>query len=880
MLSFTKRIWQTLWIVVGALCVAFALPPAVQAQECPPSNLIVGQQARITEGNANRFRDEPNRNARIISEIAGGTVIRIVDINVCADGVLWARIIHDEKIGWTAEALNGDVFVTPIQPPERAWIIPELSTTLAWSSTGEVAVAFSNGIVLFDSDDAELTTTRQIAELAFDRLVFSPSNPTILAASAGYGVVQIWDIEQASLLYQSVLGSGADMLIEGNLTEIVGFSADGTRLLIQEPEALVILDTASWTETWRYEVSLDLSAFSPDGQWIVWTNYGDFNAPLTLLNVNDEQVRQAPRLPNQSTIFSLRFSPDGQTIVASDNKGALQSWSLETLENRLLYQLPILYTDSIYLFVNDLHYSADGALLLAGTGKYPPTPGTAELWLFNDNQALRWRPSDTFEQVRQILFSSDGTQLLILADSTLLIRSLDELLLNATPAESQASLPSATPTPVQSLEQAGTDGACGLPSRLFVGQFAFVNSSTPNRLRDQASTSGAQIGQVFNDQNLTLLEGPVCNGGFTWWRVDYKGQVGWTIESTSDTYVLDGVAATPTPVPSLTPVPSATPLPSATPTPAPRSFNMARALAWSADRQELAVLDADGLYLFSRATGIWQTTPRFVPLVGDMIYRDLLALADGRWMVLGEEKLFEISAEGEQGIVIKHGIGLPFTESRYQMTASADGTRVLVSSENAYEVYDTSTWSRLMRNDAIGFASAALSPDGQSVALTMGGNDYVELLDVTSDFGRQKLERENRRGQANALLFSPDGEHVALADVQGNIQTWDIATGERVSFIRGEGFSASRSVNALTYSPDGRYLVSAESNTQGIVRVYDAASMRQVYAYGTDSGTISVADVAYDGVASTLAALIDERVVLLDVGTYTAGFELYAAPAP
>lgn len=118
-----------------------------------------------------------------------------------------------------------------------------------------------------------------------------------------------------------------------------------------------------------------------------------------------------------------------------------------------------------------------------------------------------------------------------------------------------------------SLVSAQEDPNCpGAPvPRLVVGEMGRVVPGDPNNMRDAPSRSGAQIGAIAGGDTFDVLDGPVCSGGLNWWQVDYKGQVGWTVEGTVDEYWIEPYdpnppTATPLP-PTRTPMPTATSLP-------------------------------------------------------------------------------------------------------------------------------------------------------------------------------------------------------------------------------------------------------------------------------------------------------------------------------
>lgn len=103
--------------------------------------------------------------------------------------------------------------------------------------------------------------------------------------------------------------------------------------------------------------------------------------------------------------------------------------------------------------------------------------------------------------------------------------------------------------------------------RLTVGGQGRVLPGSPNILRDSPAQGGHYIMDVPGGASFTVIGGPRCSGGFTWWQIDYNGQVGWTVESVNRQYALEPVSAgSTTPTATSTAVPS---LPTILPTIAP-----------------------------------------------------------------------------------------------------------------------------------------------------------------------------------------------------------------------------------------------------------------------------------------------------------------------
>ncbi|MEQ8671931.1 MAG: SH3 domain-containing protein [Aggregatilineales bacterium] len=80
--------------------------------------------------------------------------------------------------------------------------------------------------------------------------------------------------------------------------------------------------------------------------------------------------------------------------------------------------------------------------------------------------------------------------------------------------------------------------------RLIVGVEGRVLPGEANRMRNQPTTAGANIGRIPAGAIFDVLAGPVCADGFNWWQVDYDGRIGWTVEGDSDTYWLQPLIST------------------------------------------------------------------------------------------------------------------------------------------------------------------------------------------------------------------------------------------------------------------------------------------------------------------------------------------------
>lgn len=137
--------------------------------------------------------------------------------------------------------------------------------------------------------------------------------------------------------------------------------------------------------------------------------------------------------------------------------------------------------------------------------------------------------------------------------------------ITATPTITPSPIPTATPLPAAFT--CPPDFAGFMPPRLVLGRATagVGTGGSPNRLRDQPSVSGTQVGQIQPGRTISqVLGGPACTDTYVWWFVEMDGVEGWTVESDSSdggTYFLEPLEGFPfptaVPMVSLPPSPTA-----------------------------------------------------------------------------------------------------------------------------------------------------------------------------------------------------------------------------------------------------------------------------------------------------------------------------------
>jgi WD40 repeat protein len=213
---------------------------------------------------------------------------------------------------------------------------------------------------------------------------------------------------------------------------------------------------------------------------------------------------------------------------------------------------------------------------------------------------------------------------------------------------------------------------------------------------------------------------------------------------------------------------------------------------------------------------------------------------------------------------------------------SPDGHTLAVPAQNDLVFWDSRDntkryWQNFFASQV---RSVTYSPDGQKVAAVIGNTGFavtelVKLIDVASGAELTTLQpatdqaaaSSQRTGTSNSstmarspLRFSPDGHLLARA-LDSKIDVWDVATGEARGTLQGH----TGRIMSITYSPDGRTLVSA--GLDGMTKFWDVVEMKEVATLPVEAPVTSV-DLRYDG-ALLASSHRDGTVRLWDVDSRT-----------
>lgn len=180
---------------------------------------------------------------------------------------------------------------------------------------------------------------------------------------------------------------------------------------------------------------------------------------------------------------------------------------------------------------------------------------------------------------------------------------------------------------------------------------------------------------------------------------------------------------------------------------------------------------------------------------------------------------------------------------------SADGKLLLTASDgDGVRFWDTAT-GKVIRHFPKDFGSPvhlALSSDGKTLAL--GETDFtgsrkqhhaLRLRDALTGKELHRFEVE----RAYNVVFSPDGQTVALGGELKKIRLWEVSTGKELPALEGH----KSGTYAVAFSPNGKLLASGGTYGDPSTYLWEWPSRRLVHRLGTHEYGVHVIRFSPDG---------------------------------
>jgi WD40 repeat protein/serine/threonine protein kinase len=170
---------------------------------------------------------------------------------------------------------------------------------------------------------------------------------------------------------------------------------------------------------------------------------------------------------------------------------------------------------------------------------------------------------------------------------------------------------------------------------------------------------------------------------------------------------------------------------------------------------------------------------------------------------------------------------------------SGDGRRALFGHfDGTVQLWDVEQWKEVRRFDyGKGLWNVCFSPDGEKV-LTSGGHDAQRLIRLWDLSSGEELRRFKGHGAGMwQSVFSPDGKRILSASLDRTARLWETETGKEL-----RRFRHPHGVAGVAFLPDGRYALSGSFGDDGIVRLWDLESRKELH--GLSGHTLGVQSVA------------------------------------
>jgi WD40 repeat protein len=539
-------------------------------------------------------------------------------------------------------------------------------------------------------------------------------------------------------------------------------------------------------------------AFSPDGKTVA--SAGTQNARLWDVASGNEVVGLNG---HTGEIRALAFSPDGKLVATGGDDKSIKLWDAASGNALRAF-------DGHTLRINSLAFSPDGKLLASGS-----RDDTVKLWNLASGRELvtfeghtsqiPWlNKDDPAVELggQRVAFSPDGKILASVGGVNLNLwdvgrrKHLGSIDLYVNDRRFFAFSPDG-----QRIAIADKDGSVEVYSVVLLEQQRRFNAHQSRVNALSFSPDGRMLATAGDDKTVKL----------------------WDVESRDQVATFIGHA------------------------------DSVQSISYSPDGKLIATAGRDG------TVKLWDSPAAKLPdklhQAGDVI--KVAFLADSKMLAIVSSfsmiTLWDVPSRSE--------LGLPVTSTSRstEFAFSLDGTTIAkLDYFGAIHLVDVA--SRLERQFPTKVSSVsklALSPDAGILVTASAKN--VTLWDVSSAKEIDSLELRPGNATIEDLLFSPEGNTVAIANSVGEIRLWNFKTDEQMTLKERTEYLYS-----VAFSPDGKTLASAGADAN--VKLWDVVSRKELTTL--KGHTDDLKSVAFSADGNTLATTgLDGMIKLWHVAT-------------
>ena len=609
-----------------------------------------------------------------------------------------------------------------------------------------LAVANTLGIWLYDGYTGKEINLLVSNSGEASSVAFSPDGKTL--ASGHIHKFHFWDVTTGEL----------KDTIKGHVGEIprIAFSPDGKTFA----KASLIDDTVKLWNVASGELqrsfithphSVECLTFSPDGKTLATAGYDEDGDTLKLWDVDTGKLKTVFTAKGFEVVTDIAYSPDGSTIASSVYwSSGIWLWDITT---GTLRETIFGHVDS----VRSVAYSPDGKTLASGSGDY-----TVCLWDSDGNYQTTL--TDHTNTIVSVAFSPDGKTLASASwDGTIILRDTKTLQPRTTINGHISGFNSITFSPDGKTVVSGCEDKT-------VRLWDTVTGENRGVFRGH---TGSVLSVAISPDGKTLASTGGGNSHTDWYAHDSTVRL-WDIGSGRQKALLFG------------------------------HIKDVYHVSYSPNGQVLVSSGSDKKAIF------WDT-----------------ATGNPLWTITGNVRTSRNSNLNSEGVG--------------RVKFSPDGMMAVSGDSSGVSVWNTS--NRQLITSFSGptdrTSDIAFSPDGKIVA-TIYGNGEVHLYNITTRI--RNIIPSGHTGRLSLIAFSPNGEILATADFfdGSKVRFWDPDSSE----LKSEILSPQAGIRSLAFSPTGNTLATA--SLDGTILLWDVRSVTNLSQHASDitgDGVLSMHDL-------------------------------------